>query len=428
MNTILFMALVCLLLSSFFSAAEIIIVTVNHIKLEHLKEEGSVRAAEILEMIQKPEMLLSGILVGNNIANVSCAGLATLLFARTLTQVQGLTDYIPILTSLVVTPLILFFSEIIPKNLGRRYANELIFVIDRPIRLVTFLLNPLLRVISLVTTFISTVLELEEESGQVQVSREEFVHWMKKSVDSGKVQQNTEKMIQSTIDFRETIAREIMVPLTEVRAVSSVNTRVGDLLEFARRNFFTRYPVYEFRIDQIVGYINIYDVLSHKVSEDQPVADFVQPIDYIPNTLAVDKLFYRMQKNRQKIVVVVDEYGGCDGIATIEDVMEELVGDIAEEHEEFEPMIKKLSEAEYLVDASIDLDDLNDELGLELPDGDYETLAGFLITSFERIPAEGDQYFYEEFFFEVIEMEKLAITRVRLTLTNEENQDLPDPV
>lgn len=408
--------------SAFFSAAEIVLVTANRIKLEHLREEGSKRAVQVLHLIANSETALSAILVGNNVANTSCAALATLLFARNLQSIPDLENSIPLITSVVLTPLILLCSEIVPKYLGRRYANDLIFYIDRPLRFLTFLLGPLIKIIRYCSTAISSLFGINEQSSQLLISREEFVHWMKKSVDSGKVQEETEKMIQSTIEFRETVVKEIMVPLTQVRAISSLNTRVADLVAFARRSYFTRYPVYEDRIDRVTGYINIYDVLVHSVDENQAVEEFVQPVDYVPNTLPIDKLFFRMQKNRQSIVIAVDEYGGCDGIVTIEDIMEELVGEIAEEHETFRPMVNRLSSTEFIVEAQIDIDDLNEELGLDLRKQGYDTLAGYLITLFERIPNQGDRFSLEKLYFEVVEVEDLAIQSVRIIIEDQDGQ------
>tara|TARA_Y100000589_G_scaffold278655_1_gene274220 strand:- start:1440 stop:2708 length:1269 start_codon:yes stop_codon:yes gene_type:complete len=422
LSTILIAVFITLLVSAFFSAAEIILVTANRIKLEHLREEGSQRAVQVLQLIANSETALSAILIGNNVANTSCAALATLLFAKSLSFIPDLENSIPIITSIVVTPLILLCSEIVPKNLGRRYANDLIFLIDRPLRLMTFFLRPLIRIIRYCSNAISNLFGIRTDSGSMSISREEFVHWMKKSVDSGKVQEETEKMIQSTIEFRETVVKEIMVPLTQVRAISSINTKVSDLIAFARRSYFTRYPVYEDRIDQVTGYVNIYDVLAHSVDEEQSVVEFVQPVDYVPNTLAIDKLFFRMQKNRQTIVIAVDEYGGCDGIVTIEDIMEELVGEIAEEHEIFEPLVKKISKNEYHVEAQIDIDDLNEEIGLALKKKGFDTLAGYLITLFERIPSQGDSFSLENLYFEITEMSDLSIQSVRIVI-DEDSQD-----
>ena len=229
-------------------------------------------------------------------------------------------------------------------------------------------------------------------------------------------------MIQSTIEFRETVVKEIMVPLTQVRAISSINTKVADLLAFARRSYFTRYPIYEDRIDRVTGYVNIYDVLALSVDKDQSIEEFVQPVDYVPNTLAIDKLFFRMQKNRQTIVIAVDEYGGCDGIVTIEDIMEELVGEIAEEHEVFEPLVKQINDNEFHVEGLIDIDDLNEETGLSLSKQGFDTLAGYLITLFERIPSQGDSFSLENLYFEIIEMNNLSIQSVRIII-HDENQD-----
>jgi putative hemolysin len=417
MNLIFLLALFCLATSAFFSAAEIILVTVNRFKLQHLKEEGDSRATQIMTLLEEPEVVLSGILVGNNLSNVTCTALATLLCNQALSSTPFFGQHIPFLASVLVAPLILFGSEILPKNIGRRYSNELIFLVYRPISFCIRLMRPLLLGIHRGTAVVSKAMGVEPCSEYLKVSREEFVLWMKKSVDSGSVQQETEKMIQSTIDFRQTLVKEVMVPLTEMRAISLEKTRVYHLLDFARRHFFTRYPVYRDRIDQVVGYVNVLDVLAHKASDRQTIEEFMLPIDYVPNTLPVGKLFFRMQKNRVKMVVAVDEYGGCDGIVTSEDIMEELVGELAEEHEKFKPLITEVGKGEYLIDASIDIDDLNNELKLKLPKKSYETLAGFLITQMEKIPNVGDGSYINEFYFEVLEMENLAITQVKMKIS-----------
>ena len=182
---------------------------------------------------------------------------------------------------------------------------------------------------------------------------------------------------------------------------------------------FTRYPIYEDRIDRVTGYVNIYDVLAHSVDKNQSIEEFVQPVDYVPNTLAIDKLFFRMQKNRQTIVIAVDEYGGCDGIVTIEDIMEELVGEIVEEHEVFEPLVKVISNNEFHVEGLIDIDDLNEETGLSLKKQGFDTLAGYLITLFERIPSQGDSFSLESLYFEIMEMNDLSIQSVRIVIHDE---------
>lgn len=419
MSWLLLAIFVCLGLSAFFSASEIIVITVNQFKLQHQKEEGDALAGKILDFIARPEKIISAVLVGNNLANVTCTALATYVCAHLTLDNEMLSGHVPLLTSLVLTPLILFFCEILPKDLGRRYANEIIYMIYRPLQLCTSLMKPALYLILKCTESISKKFGVDSYTEQLKVSREEFAHWMNKSVDSGSVPAETKKMIESTMEFRETMVKEVMVPLTEIKAISSEKTTVLELLEFARASLYTRYPVFRERIDQIVGYVNLYDVLARKRSDNQQISEFVRPIEYVPNTLAVDKLFYRMQRNRQKIVVAVDEYGGCDGLVTMEDIMEELVGDIAEEHEEFEPLIQKVGEQEYIIDASIDIDDINRELGLGIEKHGFETLAGFLNNAFERIPGVGDSFFINDMYFEILEKDNLALTRVKLNLYEE---------
>ena len=422
MSWLLLAIIICLAASAFFSASEIVVITVNQFKLQHQKEEGDQVAGKILEFISRPEKIISAVLVGNNIANVTCTALATYVCAYWTLDSESLRPHVPLLTSIILTPLILFFCEILPKDLGRRYANKIIYVIYRPLQLCTSIMKPALYLILKCTESISKKLGVDSYTEQLKVSREEFAHWMNQSVDSGSVPAETRKMIESTMEFRETMVKEVMVPLTEIKAISSEKTTVAELVEFGRVHLFSRYPVYKDRIDQISGYVNLYDVLAQQPARDRPITEFIRSIDYVPNTLAVDKLFYRMQRNRQKVVIAVDEYGGCDGLVTLEDIMEELVGDIAEEHEEFEPLIQKVGEQEYIIDASIDIDDINRELGLGIEKHGFETLAGFLNTAFERIPKVGDSFFINDMYYEILEKENLAITRIKLNLYEEQDE------
>ncbi|MBW7877432.1 MAG: CBS domain-containing protein, partial [Candidatus Cloacimonetes bacterium] len=268
--------------------------------------------------------------------------------------------------------------------------------------------------ISSLIQFINRVAGGNAENAASMVSREEFVHWIRQSVVGGTMKEDTEKMIHTTFEFRETTAREIMMPLLDVRLVS-LGTTVAEFLSFARKHKYTRYPVYEDRVDRMVGFVSIYDALREK-NQAGTIQNLVHPIPFVPNSIPIDKLLFQMQSNRQKLVSVVDEYGGCDGIVTIEDIIEEVVGEIAEDHEEFEPLIQDCGEFCYRVDASIDIEDLNDELDLDLRKDGFDTLAGYLLKAFGRIPEVGEKIVADNLELEVLAKEHLAILEIRLKI------------
>lgn len=405
-----------LLGSIFFSASETVILCVNSFRLRHQKAEGSKEAERILSMLDKPEVLMVAILVGNNFSNVAISSLATYYFGEHIPSDSIFAAHIPVLSSMVLTPLLLFFGEIMPKNLSHRFATEIVYYVYRPLTFFIWFFRPAIYLIKKCTDLVSYMIGSDAGSVGSSFSPKEFMHMMKQSVDSGVVHKETGKMIRDTLEFRETLAKEVMVPLMEMSAISVDNTRVVDFLDFARRNHFTRYPVFADRIDRIIGYVNVYEVLSRKKDDMQPLRDFVRPITFVPNSLCIDKLFTNMRRNFESMVILVDEYGGCDGLVTVEDIIEELMGVLPDEYDDEEPELRQIGPDTYVVDGSMDIDDFNEELELNLPEGPYETVAGFLNAAMEKIPSEDEEYIYGNVCFRVLRREYLAVTSVEVRL------------
>jgi putative hemolysin len=410
--------------SIFFSGSETVILCANRFRLRHQRAEGSKEAEKILSMLDKPELLLVAILVGNNLSNVAISSLATFYFELHIPKESFFAINIPVLTSLVVTPLLLFFGEILPKNLSHRFATEIVYYVYRPLEFFILLFRPAIFMVKKCTDLVMFLAGIEMAPSSNSLSRKEFMYMMKQSVDSGVVHEETGKMIRDTFEFQDTLAKEVMVPLMEMCAISVDNTRVVDFLDFARRNHFTRYPVFADRIDRIIGYVNVYEVLSRKKDDLQPLRDFVRPISFVPNSLCIDKLFVNMRKNFEPMVILVDEYGGCDGLVTVEDIIEELMGVLPDEYDDEEPELQQCGPNTYIVDASMDIDDFNEELGLSLPEGPYETVAGFLNAAMEKIPSENEEYTYGLIHFRVLKREYLAITSVEVKLLSEPPPEL----
>lgn len=410
--------------SIFFSSSETAILCANRFRLRHQRAEGSGGAEKILSLLDKTDILLVAILTGNNFANITIGSLATYYFELHIPKESFFAINIPILTSVVVTPLLLFFGEILPKNFSRRFATEIVYYVYRPLEFFIFLFRPVIFVVEKCTSVVTYLAGIEPSPSGNSLSRKEFIYMMKQSVDSGVVHEETGKMIKDTFEFQETLAREVMVPLMEVCAISVDNTRVVDFLDFARRNHFTRYPVFSDRIDCIIGYVNVYEVLSRKKDDLQPLREFMRPISFVPSSLRIDKLFVNMRRNFEPMVILVDEYGGCDGLVTVEDIIEELMGVLPDEYDDEEPELRQIDMNTFVVDGAMDIDDLNEELEIELPEGPYETVAGFLNDVMEKIPQENEEYSYQNIHFKILKRESLAIRSVIIKIIP---QELPVP-
>ena len=246
------------------------------------------------------------------------------------------------------------------------------------------------------------------------VTRDELVALIKAGASEGTLDPGQQRMLHGAFSFAGTSVREVMMPLTEVQALP-YDAKVSEVLDRARATEFFRFPIYEERIDQVTGVINASDLLYADVGADETIEEFVRTPLYLPNTVPIDAALIRMQRNHEPLAIVVDEYGGCDGIVTIQDIFEQVVGDL-DSSRELAAEITILSPGNFQIDAHIDLDILNDELGLSLPKKGYETLAGFLLTRFQRIPRVGEKLTFKNLIFEVLSLKGPTIEMVNLRI------------
>ncbi len=399
--------LVCLLLEGFFSGSEIGVVSADRVRLRHDAAKGSRGARLALAMLKKPEWLLSTTLVGTNISVVTTTTMATALMIELFGEAGGW------LAVVLVAPLIWVLGEIVPKSVFQQRADLYTPRVIFPLKFFSWLFFPLLAVFSVLTRLIVRMVG-EAGQGNPFTLREEIATLLQMSTSGGDIHQYEKIMIRRLFDFEETPVREVMTPLIDVVGIEQGAT-CAEAMRLAREKDHKRFPVYDQRIDRIVGVMNALELLG--ADPAAPISPYIRSADYVPASRSIQALLLDMQRERHQIAVVVDEFGGAEGIVTMEDIIEEIVEDIADEYDVREPStqwMRKLGERDYLVSARIDPGMLVDELEIELPRGQYASLAGFLLERVRDVPAVGTTIHYKKVTFTIQRGSARVIEEVRV--------------
>lgn len=401
------MILFCLAAEAFFSGSEIGIVSADQMKLRHEAANGSKGAKLALEMLRKPEWLLSTTLVGTNISVVTTTTIATAVV------IQLFGEKYSWLAILFVAPPIWIFGEIVSKSVFQQLADLLATRVVFALRAASYLFYPILVLFSGLTRLLAKLFDGEPVKNPFTL-REEIVTMLGIPSAEGDILPVEKAMIQRVFNFTETTAGDVMVPLIDVVGIERTAT-CGEARRLAAEKAHNRLPVYEDRIDRMVGIANALDFLLE--DEKRPIESYLHPARYVPGSKRIDDLLVDFRKEGDKMAVVVDEFGGAQGIVTLEDIIEEVVGEIEDEHDSGErnlQWIKKLAERDYLVSARVECETLKDKLGISLPEGDYETLGGFLLEIAKDIPAEGITLRFRNISFTIERATEKAVQEVRI--------------
>jgi len=395
----------CLLAEAFFSGSEIAIVSANRLNLRHDAARGSRGARVALEMLEKPEWLLSTTLIGTNVAVVANTTVATGLIIELLGERHGWVAV------LVIAPLIWIFGEIVPKSAFQQRADEVTPRIIFVLRFFSTLFWPILAVFAGLTRLLNSMLG----GGQSNpfTLREEIRAMIEMSPAKGDIQPGEQRMIRRVFSFTETSAGEIMVPLIEVVGVEKSST-CGDAIRCAVESQHKRLPVFDERIDRIVGTLNTLDLLLE--ANETPIESYVRPVRYIPASKSIEALLVEFSQD-DVTAVIVDEFGGSEGIVMLEDILEEVVGELEDEFDEAtvaEPAIRKMGDRHYIVNARVEIDTLNRRLDIPLPEGDYETVGGLLNSLVGEIPSPGYIVTCGDITFTVFRATKQTVQEVRV--------------
>lgn len=404
----LLILVVALILCGIASASETALTSVSRIKLKNLVEEGDRKAAEIERLLAQPNTLLSTILIVNSVAVIVASSMATVLALRFSTSLGELIS--TVLISLVV----LIFCEITPKTAAvqnpLRWARALLPLV----KATAWLLHPIVVVLSTITNFLVRMMGGQVKRGPF-VTEEELRLLVTVGEEEGVLEEDETEMIHSIFEFADTTVREVMVPRIDMVTLESDAT-VNDAVDIAMEGGFSRIPVFEDTIDNIVGVLYTKDMLKQlRDGHDTiPIRALVRQAYYVPETKKLDDLLREIRQRRIHMVIVIDEYGSVAGLVTIEDLVEEIVGDIRDEYDREENLYEKINQYEYIVDAKLSIDEFNELMEAELKNEDYDTLGGFLYAQLDKIPVPRDTITFEHLTFTVMDTRGRRITKVRV--------------
>ncbi len=379
----LFILIVLVVLSAFFSSAETALTTVNRIRLQALAEEGNRRAETVLKIKENSSRMLSAILIGNNLVNNFAAALATALAIKLIGS-----GAVGIVTG-ILTVLILVFGEITPKTMAAADSEKLSLAYAPVIYALVRIMTPVIFVINWICRFFLRLLHVSTDEGSAMTEME-----LRTIVDvshkDGVIETSEREMIYNVVDFGDSEAKDVMVPRADMVTISTDTPR-HEIYEIFRTEKYTRLPVYQDDRANIVGILNIKDFFFSDDSADFCVTNLMYEPYFTYEFKKTSELLMEMQKNSVSISIVLDEYGSSVGMVSIEDLLEEIVGEIRDEYDEDEEdLIRKVSDLEYLIEGSVKLDDINNAIGLSLKSEDYDSIGGLAIEKLDHLPREGE--------------------------------------
>ena len=415
-------------LSAFFSSAETALTTVNKIKMRSLADDGNKHAKTVLKLTDNPGKMLSAILIGNNIVNLSASSLTT-----TIAIGFGADIAVAIATG-IITVLILIFGEITPKTIATIHSDKLSLVYAYPINFIMIVLTPISFLVNIMARIILFILRVDPDAKPDAMTEDELRTIVEVSHESGVIEEEEREMINNVFDLGDAKAKDVMVPRVNV-VFADVESSYDELIDIFREYKFTRLPVYEETTDNVIGTINMKDLLLYDHKEEFSIREFLRDAYFTYEHKVVSELLVEMREASYNIAIVLDEYGETAGLITLEDILEEIVGEIHDEYDEYEEdeLLTRINDFEYILEGSISLDDLDDRLELKLESEEYDSLGGFIIENLDRHPEVGDEITTEKGLRLVVDsLDKNRVQKVHIYipedfyLEEEENEEIEE--
>jgi putative hemolysin len=406
---LLWLAFVCLLATMFFSAAEMAFIAANRLRLRHMAAEGNVVAAQYLESFRQPERLLSTAMMGVTIAHIVAASAVTFALLPVLGGIA------PLIVTLTLTPVMLVFGEIIPKAVAREWATSLILRLYRPLAWTSKGLVPFVALANTLVTLALRAVGGPAADTRQFVSREELKALLALEPGEASVSTQEAEMIDKIFDLGDTTVREVMVPLVDV-VMLPADASSRDAIALIQQRGFSRIPIYGARETDVVGVVTAMDLLN-RGAQVRTVTELMRQPNFVPETKRIDDLLREMQKGRNPLAIVVDEYGSATGIVTLEDIVEQIVGEIQDEHDRTPATVEPLPDGSYWVAARTHIDELNEALDWSLPKHDYETVAGLVLATLHRIPRMGEVLQVPGYTITVLEADARRVAAVKIAPT-----------
>ena len=394
-------------MSAVFSSSETAITSVSKIKVRQLDQKDNKNAHLLKKLHDNMQTTISTILIGNNIVNIAASSIATILFTNIFHQNGAL------ISTVVMTVFVLIFGEVIPKTIAQYKNKSVALKFSRFIYFLTIIFKPIVKVLNILTRLVIKLFIGEDEDSST-LTEEELKTLVEVSEEEGVLKNQETEIMINALELKETLAVDIMTPRTSMASVD-IEDAESDLKEIIKNITYSRIPVYEDSIDDIIGVLHIKE-LAHKIIEDDrdfKVRDILKPAFYAYEYIPVVDLFKQMRTKNISISIIIDEYGGTSGIVTMEDILEELVGEIDDEYDN-EKEVTKLSDNEYLVDPEMRIDEVNERFDLDIQSDKFDSIGGFVIELLDRMPKSKDEVEFENLKFVVVNVDKRKITQLMI--------------
>ena len=413
--TLLVALIVLIAFSAFFSASETAFSSLNQIRLKSRAEEGDTSAARVLAMAEKYDKLLSSILIGNNIVNIAAASIGTVLFTKWLGEERGATA-----STIVLTIVVLIFGEVTPKTLAKEMPETIATAVSPVLNLLMTLLTPLTWLFSQWKKLLGRFVHSSESDA---ITEGELITMVSEAENDGELTDRESQLIRSAIEFDDVEVEEILTPRVDVVAVED-NISLEELAQTFAESGYSRLPVYHDTVDNIIGVVHEKDFYIARLKKSVTMEDLIAPTLYTTGSTQISQLLRTLREQHHHMAVVVDEYGGTEGIITLEDILEELVGEIWDEHDEATEDFRQQSDGSWLVSGSASVDDLYETLDLpEDEDIDSNTVNGLVQEKTHHLPKVGDHFQLNDYEGVVTRTARRRVTEVRFTHTAPAPQD-----
>ncbi|MCI9177618.1 MAG: HlyC/CorC family transporter [Clostridia bacterium] len=429
-SQLIFLAIL-ILLNAYFAATEIAFISLNDAKIEKQAKEGNKKAKQIQKMLKNPSKFLATIQIGITLAGFLSSAFASDAFADKLAPI--LNSSMPflsisvwrsisiILITMILSFFTLVFGELVPKRLAMKYYEKISYATIGVIRTISIFTAPFVKLLTWSTNIISKIFGVGEQEEEI-VTEEEIKMMVDQGEEKGAIEETEKELINNVFAFNDIVASEIMTHRTDMYAIE-INQDLYEILEEIDEYKYSRIPVYEETIDNIRGILFVKDILKLLSGKKKiKIKDILRDAYFVPESKPIDEIFEELQANKMQMAIVVDEYGGTAGVLTMEDIIEELVGNIFDEYDEVEVEYQKIDDNTYLVDGSVSLYELKKIIDVELPEGDYETLSGYLLEKLGRLPEENEHPVLEDDYltYKIEEYEDKRIQWVKICKNKQE--------
>ncbi len=424
--------IILVLINAFFAASEIAFISLNDAKIEIEAKEGNKKAKKIKKMLENPSKFLATIQIGITFAGFLSSAFAAENFAGDLAPI--LYNWIPtisiaawnkiaiIIITIILSYFTLIFGELVPKRLAMKYSEKIAYGSVGIIRAISIIMSPFVKFLTFSTNLVSKIFGVSENEEET-VTEEEIRMMVDVGEEKGTIDEEEKTMINNVFEFNDKIVSEIMVPRREIYAVD-MNLSISEAIEGMTENEDFRYSrivVYEENIDDVKGIVYLKDILLSGKNKNTKIKNLVKEAYFVPDSMPVNELFEELRRNRKQIAIAVDEYGGTSGLVTMEDILEEIVGEIYDEYDEVEDIYQEIDENTFILSGSMAIYEVEGLLNIEIEDGDYDTLSGYLIEELGRIPAENENKIVVEtpdITYKIEEIKDKRITRVKACRNN----------